>query len=367
MGHGHGARASGTGMGMAMTDQVVFNRAIQALRVPDGQLPIILSALETRPDRFSVDSLKDITIRMYETHRPKIDTTEVYVANNYPPTESQGQDETMHAEEYESEEDWQDSLEVTMEDGNVFLMKPKKPTKPRNAPGMHEAAKRGAVNAFRHIPNHKGQGPRIRCGDPSHHWKECPHPFRGKLDSRFSTKGKGKGKGKPKGKGTYVASESLDESVPEYQETDCQVEASAATCVDSSGGCDSSPCIDNAPPAAQASINDVWAQYYTRYHDSPKMIGVCNVTTPTVKVIESQSSTVMHATQTHTHQPPILIDSGASSSVVGMKWLQSWNQFVIPKFRPNQKEFHFGDGPACRSLGDFDMNIELPSGVTNRS
>ena len=36
-----------TALGMGMTDQVIFNRSIQALRVPGGQLPIILSALET--------------------------------------------------------------------------------------------------------------------------------------------------------------------------------------------------------------------------------------------------------------------------------------------------------------------------------
>ena len=57
-------------LGMPMSDKVVFSRAIHALRLPDGQMPIVLSALETRPGRFSVDGLREIAIRMYETHKP---------------------------------------------------------------------------------------------------------------------------------------------------------------------------------------------------------------------------------------------------------------------------------------------------------
>ena len=165
-----------------------------------------------------------------------------------------------------------------------------------------------------------------------------------------------------------MAVESPDLSAVEQTDTDAQADAPITTCVDSAGGCDSQSRNDNVPPTPQASINDVWAQYYTRYHDSPNVIGVCKVMTPTARTSESPISSVMHATQTRVaHQPPILIDSGASSSVVGMKWLQSWNHFVIPKLRPNQKDFHFVDGPACRSLGEFDMDIELPTGVTNKS
>ena len=57
--------------GLAMSESVVFHRAIQALRVPEGQLPILLATLETFPNPTSVDSLKSLTIKMYETHRGK--------------------------------------------------------------------------------------------------------------------------------------------------------------------------------------------------------------------------------------------------------------------------------------------------------
>ena len=362
-------------LGMAMTDQVVFNRAIQALRVPEGQLPIILSALETRPDRFSIDSLKDITIRMYETHRPKIDSTEVFAAGHgQNPMQSTHSDQTT-VDELESEEDWDDSMAVTMEDGSVFLMKPKKATKSRNAPGIHEAAKRGAVNTFRNVPNQKGKGVCIRCGDPSHHWRECPHPFRERLDSRFSIKGTGKGKGKGKGKGTFFADST--EALPnDDHPTEIQGEPITNPAPESSETGTGQGVENPVEPIPQASINDVWAQYYTRYHDSPNFIGVCNVLMPAAileahreRELESNNTAIiMHArgVEPTTHRPPILIDSGASSSVVGKKWLESWGRFIHPALRPSPKEFHFGDGPACPSLGECDLMIEIPKESTNR-
>ena len=44
-------------------NQSFCHRAIQALRIPDGQLPILLDTLETFPNPTSVDSLKAIAIK----------------------------------------------------------------------------------------------------------------------------------------------------------------------------------------------------------------------------------------------------------------------------------------------------------------
>ena len=179
-------------LGMPMIDKVIFNRAIHALRLPEGQLPIVLSVLETRPDRFSVAALREVTIRMYETHKPGGDPAEVFTADAQGGCDSQW---TYHSAEMASEAndwngqwnecDWQcddETSEVLLEDGPIMLMKPKKPYKPRNTPGIHEASRRGAVKTFSYIPNRKGEGAGksvcLRCGDPSHHWKDCPHPFR---------------------------------------------------------------------------------------------------------------------------------------------------------------------------------------------
>ena len=49
--------------GLAMSESVVFHRSIHALRVPEGQLPILLATLETFPNPTSVDSLKSLAIK----------------------------------------------------------------------------------------------------------------------------------------------------------------------------------------------------------------------------------------------------------------------------------------------------------------
>ena len=187
-----------------MIDNVIFNRAIHALRLPEGQLPIVLSVLETRPDRFSVTALREVTIRMYETHKPGGGPAEVFTADAQNRNDTQwtyhNAESTMDPNDWTwhwNDTDWtyeSDASEAILEDGSIMLTKPKKPLKPRNTPGIHEASRRGAVKTFSYIPNRKGKGKTVclRCGDPSHHWKDCPHPFREKLDPRFHPKGKGR-------------------------------------------------------------------------------------------------------------------------------------------------------------------------------
>ena len=64
-------------LGMPLDDSVIFNKALASLRIPDGQLPVILSALESRPDPKSTNALREMAIRMYETHK-RTDSPDVY-------------------------------------------------------------------------------------------------------------------------------------------------------------------------------------------------------------------------------------------------------------------------------------------------
>ena len=112
-----------------MTRRIVFIRAIQAIRLHEGQLPIGLPALETGPDRRSVDALMGITIRMYETRRPKTDTTDKTELFNFDMSRSNQihviAEEQPLAEDEETDDDSRDCMSGAMEDGSVFLMKPK--------------------------------------------------------------------------------------------------------------------------------------------------------------------------------------------------------------------------------------------------
>ena len=61
-----------------LSDRAVFRKAIQALHLPEAQLPVVLSALEPRGDAYDILTLEQMTIRMYESHRSSPDTTDVY-------------------------------------------------------------------------------------------------------------------------------------------------------------------------------------------------------------------------------------------------------------------------------------------------
>ena len=352
-------------LGMPTNDKVVFNRAIHALRLPDGQLPIVISALETRPDRFSVGALREITIRMYETHKSGGDSTEVYPVTSNPGNESLN---TYHASETGWEEnDWadewespleEDVSEIMLEDGPIMLMKPKKPTKPRNTPGIHEASRRGAVRNFSNIPNRKGKGKaksvRLRCGDPSHHWRDCPHPFREKLDPRFSTKGKGK---------TFNLNDVIRESpagvtppgAPEVATPRNDPPSAETPALQSDGQ-------TAGESSQQASINDVWAQYYSQNDPTaPALINVCHTIHFQQPEIVDHSRVKTRERQKSTAPPPILIDSGASCSVVGEKWLTSWGKTLsFPSRIHSDREFRFGDGPPFPSRGEMNLPITIP-------
>ena len=79
--------------GLAVNESIVFHRAIQALRIPDGQLPILLATLETFSNPTSVESLKALTVKMYETHRGKLDSSEVFATDTNPGNEGEASED----------------------------------------------------------------------------------------------------------------------------------------------------------------------------------------------------------------------------------------------------------------------------------
>ena len=353
---------------MPMNEKVVFSRAIHALRLPDGQLPIVLSALEARPNRFIVEALREIAIRMYETHRAGGDSTEVYTAEANQPDNAVA---TYHATDgdwwedgdwYEKEGDWnrdEEVSEIILEDGSIVMVKPKKARNPRNTPGAHEASRRGAVKNFSNIPNRKGKGRGqmlcLRCGDPSRTWKDCPNPYRKELDPRFGGKGKGEGE-------TFH----LDDLIPE---SPANAACASGTTPSSTTPAEVVPIPAPAPqstdsstqPGHQASINDVWAQYYAQDDSpAPALINVCHEIHFNIPIDVKKNPPEQHGQKTTRVPPPILIDGGASCSVVGEQWLLSWgNHLTLPPRKHSGREFRFGDGPPFRSLGEIRIPITI--------
>ena len=237
-------------------------------------------------------------------------------------------------------------------------MKPKKPTKPRNTPSIHEASHRGAVGDFSHVPNRKGMGDGestcLRCGDPPRHWVGRPHPFRGKLDIRFSPKGKG---------GAFTAEEVEPESTPGIAITDSSALNQPAAEVGNANGTTTHPAAETRPDAIhRASINDVWAQYYSQYDPTvPSMINVCHAIRWNQPKGYARPTTEPLRKGCGPMPPPILIDSGASCSAVGGKWIESWvNNLTSPERIHIDREFRFGGGSPLKIIGEMNLSIAIP-------
>ena len=124
----------------------------------------------------------------------------------------------------------------------------------------------------------------------------------------------------------------------------------------------SSPVPESTSDVTQrASINDVWAQYYAQYDPS---------TPATIRVFH----TIHFNRPKNAHRSgdslgntggsaplPILIDSAASCSVVGEKWIDARGKDLnLPPRIRIDREFRFGDGSPFRSLGDMALPIIIP-------
>lgn len=54
---------------MRMNDSVISNKALAALRIREGELPITISALETRVGPKSTNALREMATRTYEARK----------------------------------------------------------------------------------------------------------------------------------------------------------------------------------------------------------------------------------------------------------------------------------------------------------
>ena len=351
-------------LGMTVNEEMVFRKVIQALRLPDGQLPIVLSAFRTMNASTSAQSLKELKIKMYETHRPITAHTDVYQAQ----IDLTGGDDSVSASDTgmtgESEE-----IEIADSDGQVFLMKPKEKSKPKNSPGAAESARHGAIRTFQGAPAYKGigkgagksfskTGPCLRRDGPNRWHRDCPLPFKEVLDSQTARTWKGKGKGKSSARTMLVAD---GEENPQDAVEECAVTSDECTGGESGDRVDPpAEGSDGTTIAPGAGADEWWSEYF---QNCPTyVIQVCQPVT-----VYKNSQLGINGHSLSEKSPLILIDSGASLSVAGKRWLQ-WRSRGKDKLSAvDGVTFRFGDGPNLRSLGKCTIDITLLPHVTNQS
>lgn len=135
-------------LGMSTSAEMMFPNATQALKLSEFQLPISLSALGAKENGQTIAELKEIAIKMFETHRHRPDPSDVF-----------REDEPVSAEQEEGdgcepEEDDPEEPDIERADGNgeVSLLRPKRAHRDGNAPGDSVAASKGAIDQS--VPKH---------------------------------------------------------------------------------------------------------------------------------------------------------------------------------------------------------------------
>ena len=143
-------------LNVKMGDLVISQKEINAIRITETQLPIAITAMETKNNSKCARKMGRITIRMFGIHRANADPSEAHTVAESERDGTPGigdippKGETDHIESEETE--WAD------ETGAVYLMRPKRPTKTTAATGAAAEARRGDTTAFREIPNGSGKG-----------------------------------------------------------------------------------------------------------------------------------------------------------------------------------------------------------------
>ena len=227
------------------------------------------------------------------------------------------------------------------------MLKPKKMSKSRNMPGNAESSKRGAVNNFQGTPNiPKSPLVCIRCGDPGHFVKDCPHPYRPVLDPKFSPNAT-KTFTKPT---VHFADGSLEGESPAVNDS---------IIPESTEGIPGKP-VEEACDQNEQEMYKLWENFYkgNQNHNIHMMTEIVAYKTDATEEINGHGL--------GRESPLILIDCGASRSVCGRRWAEWWFGSTKLKLDLSQKQFRFGAGPALKSMGTTTIFIHVEPSTTNK-
>ena len=116
---------------------------------------------------------------------------------------------------------------------------------------------------------------------------------------------------------------------------------------------------------------DPWTSYYAQSLDQACVTSYAKPSLGSLALIQDatgiETKTWFRDTRPEVRAAklPILIDSGASGAVVGLKWLRRWDAKDKFTFGATAMDFRFGDGKAQPSRGEMILDLMLPSVVSN--
>ena len=236
----------------------------------------------------------------------------------------------------------------------TYLLKPKNPTKSRNKPGNAETAKRGAVANSQGAPN--GVKPFrvcIRRGDPGHLLKDSPPPYRAVPDPKFPsnfTKPPGRIVKSPKPTVHFAENPPVGSDAPKVYESDSPDK------IDESGG-GNPECEEDG---VEQEMYKLWPEYYKAQLNTIRMV-------TTVGNYDAEVAKTINGREMARDSPVILVDSGASRSACGRKWIDWRFESSKPVLAKSRKLFRFGAGAAMQSLGMATIFTHVSPKATDKN
>ena len=306
-----------------LSSELVFMRAIKSLQLSHQQKTAVLMMLGCQGKSHDVENLKSVSIRLFGLYRDVV----------HGKTDSK----TFVASEATDSADGEAASEIGEHD--AFAIRKTKPGK-RDKPGMETSAIRKTQaqlnmenNTMYTQKNTKSPSKIIcyRCGKSDHVLKQCPLPFQQKL--AFAPV-------RPPVKQSFVAnSSSMDDEGTSFSLEDTSVPPGI---VDSES---SLPLFEQIHIATEEEEQD-WVASWLEKSDQ---ILSCDLDESDIFLSDMKTSSSLPA------KMHFIVDSGASSSVCGMKWMLQMSSlfaFTLPKkFSPSKKTFRFGNLTKYNSSG----------------
>ena len=323
--------------GLGMVEEAVSHRPLQALRLPDGQLPIVLATLETFPVPHSVQALRPLAMKMFETRKTTVDSSEVYQ------TQHDSKEETDELEPETEEE-----FEYIGWNGTVYLTRREKNSEPKNYPGSDESARRGPIQNSTGAPNIKRQLVCIRRGSEDRFGNDCPHPWASELNPKFATNQTNRAQfaNHPNEAPTLFTGEMANKEIPHVGKLGASWRREAES--------DPARLPNPVQETAPEELYKMWENYYSK--TDVEMTQVC-----AAFLNQNAQNAIVQGRDIRKPTPLILLGSGESRSVAGKKWVDWRFQSESYRLGESGREFRFGSGASQSSLVAVLIHILCPN------
>ena len=334
--------------GVKMPDEIIFSKALSAIRLEKTQLGILMSTLEAKGICKDLMELQRISIRLFETQF--LCATDAILKVEEEENPEGGEDCNADHDDC-CEEDCELMESFSNQEGEIFEIR-KVGSKSSKSKGL----KTNAVNNSRNYYGGQSTGKNgkttqnstqkktntpmkcWRCGG-NHSWRQCHLPWQKTL--------------------AFGTLNNNNESNPTNKSSDSNASNAGIMVVQDSGS--NSNAGKNSTEASRTAIREEKPDPIRLTED--EWIAQYNLSVNHIQMVTQweEISSVKREGDTNSvfaGQQQIVLDSGATSSVVGITWLNKFRGSASGgSLLKSQKRFKFGDSRVFMSLGITRIHI----------